>query len=420
MLRSRTSRRVRLSAWNLPRPLLSQCQRPLPLRSLRLRLFQRKERERLNSGGNMAMLVRRWSAVVLAGLLSVSAGTIALLTAWVSPAFADSQPFEVYCPGTPVGTIVLNDATSTGTITPASPTAGSQFNLTNFQTTVNLPNSLAYAVQAIGNSVITGTASTKVDATGATPASLSGAAIQINAPIPNPVPAAGVSMQLPNPPETLGPFTASGGAISLTLDSSISISVQVSGASLSLTCTTYPNNTIPKSGITTVKPSASPAAPVIATASASGGGGGGSATPKAPTASTAATTATTADPTATTAATPSSAPTDGSLASTGPGPHLWLVALVGFVVLYVGSVALALVERPRSLLRRVLRLAHVGLPREAPVMTPAPAADGGGALPAVGPTQTPPVARRVGRAPYPRADRAPGLWFDGWEPTERT
>lgn len=355
--------------------------------------------------------------MVLAGLSAVSVGAFALLAASVSPAFASSHPFEVYCPGTPVGTIVLNDATSTGTVTPASPAAGSQFNLTNFQTTVNLPNSLAYAVQALGNSVITGTASTKVDASGATPTSLAGAPIQINAPLPSPVPAAGVSMQLPNPPETVGPFTASGGAISLSLDSSLSISVAVSGASLSLTCTTYPNDTIPKSGITTVTPSASPAAPVIATASAGGGGGGATATTAV---TTPATTATTADSAATTEAAPASASTGGSLASTGPSPHLWMVALVGFVVLYVGSVALALVERPRSLQRALLRLVRVRHSSEETVTTPTPSSGTTAVLPALESIKPPQVARSVARLHYPGANRAPGLWFDGWEPAERT
>ena len=68
-------------------------------------------------------------------------------------------------------------------------------------------------------------------------------------------------------------------------------------------------------------------------------------------------TPTTAAPAATPTTAPATSPTSSSLATTGPGPHLWLVAVIGFIVLYLGSVVLALVERPRSLLRRVLRLA---------------------------------------------------------------
>jgi hypothetical protein len=100
------------------------------------------------------------------------------------------------------------------------------------------------------------------------------------------------------------------------------------------------------------------------------------------------------------------------LASTGPGPHLWVVAVVGFIVLYLGSVVLALVERPRSLLRRMLRLA----PR-------VPAAVG--PVPAEMVEASPVVERAVWPEPagakraYPRAGGSPGLWFDGWEPKDR-
>ena len=101
-----------------------------------------------------------------------------------------------------------------------------------------------------------------------------------------------------------------------------------------------------------------------------------------------------------------------SLATTGPGPHLWVVAVVGFIVLYLGSVVLALVERPRSLLRRVLRLAPRAVPVVAIVLEPA----------AVSPTDrshtsgpSPPSAKPA----YPKAGGSPGLWFDGWEPQGR-
>ena len=94
----------------------------------------------------------------------------ALFAASATPAFADSSPYELYCPGTPVGNIVLNDVVTTGTITPASPASGAQFNLTNYQSTVVLPSSIVSAAAALGNSAITGSATLKVDATGATPA----------------------------------------------------------------------------------------------------------------------------------------------------------------------------------------------------------------------------------------------------------
>jgi hypothetical protein len=346
-------------------------------------------------------------AAVIVGLVGGSGGMFALFAASATPAFADSSAYELYCPGTPVGNIVLNGVVTTGTITPASPASGSQFNLTNYQSTVSLPASIVSAAQALGNSAIAGSATLKVDATGATPASVAAPPITINAPIPSPVPSTGLSLVLPSTAGTVGPFTASGGAISLTVDPTIGLSLNVSGSTLTLTCTPYPNNSA-ATGIVSAAPTASKASPVIASTTA----GTGTAPP-----TTAAHTATptTAAPTATpTTAAPATQPS--SLATTGPGPHLWLVAVIGFIVLYLGSVVLALVERPRSLLRRFLHLAPPAVPATAGV---APA----------GPAQRvetgPPVERSIwteapsAKPAYPKAGGSPGLWFDGWEPQSR-
>ena len=323
----------------------------------------------------------------------------ALFSASAPSAFADSSAYELFCPGTPVGNIGLNGVITTGTITPASPAAGQQFNLTNWATTVNIPMAIANAAAALGNSAIAGTATTKIDATGATPPSISSGTLTINAPLPSPVPAAGINLNLPSPAATIGPFTASGGAITLTVDPAISLTLVVSGSNLNLTCKPYPNNTTP-SGIVPSTPTATPASPVIATSAA---GGAPSATP------TTAAAAPTATPTTAAAAT---APKSSSLATTGPGPHLWVVAVVGFIVLYLGSVVLALVERPRSLLRRILRLSPRVPIAAGPV--PAPMVD---ASPVVARAAWPEPASA--KPTYPRAGGSPGLWFDGWEPEDR-
>ncbi len=332
-------------------------------------------------------------AAVVVGLAGTG-GMFALFAAAAPSAFATSSPFEVFCPKTPVGDIVLNNVVTSGTITPASPAAGQQFNLTAYSSSISLPSSIASAAQALGNSSLVGSATLKVDATGATPANISSGSLTINTPIPSPVPATGVMLNLPASPGTIGPFTATGGAISLTVDPAISLSLNVSGSTLQLTCTPYPNNTA-ATGIVSTAPTGSPASPVIATATA--GGAAPTATP------------TTAAPTATTAA-PTVAPSTSSLASTGPGPDLWVVAVVGFIVLYLGSVVLALVERPRSLLRRVLRMAPPAVPVAATAepTTVSPTADRN--VWSVPPSEKP---------AYPKAGGSPGLWFDGWEPQGR-
>jgi len=215
--------------------------------------------------------------LALAGLASLTLGLIAvgggILIGPRPAAYASSSPYELYCPGTPVGNIALNNVVSDGSISPSSPSPGGQFNLTGFQTSVALPSQIVTAAAALGNSSISGTAVIKVDATGATPGSLSGGAIAIDAPIPSPVPASGLTLTLPSSPATIGPFTAGqSGTITLTLDPSVSLTLVVSGSDLSLTCHPYPNNTEP-TGIVTSAPSGAEASPVIATTSVGGGGG---------------------------------------------------------------------------------------------------------------------------------------------------
>lgn len=361
-------------------------------------------------------------ALAIAPLIAGGASVVGVVAQSGTPAFADTQAFEEYCPGTPVGTIVLNGAKATGALTPASPAAGQQFNLTNFQATVNLPSQIVGAAAALGNAAIMGTATVTADATGATPAKVASATINFNVPIPSPVPSTGLDLLLPPAPGTIGPFTASGGPITMTLDSTTQISVTVSGSSLALTCTAYPDMSAP-SGITTSKPSAAAVSPVIATSGGSGGGGAATTSPPTTAAPTAAaggsTTPTTAAPAAPT--TPSSgASGTGSLAFTGPGPHLWLIALIGFIVLYLGAVVLALVEDPRTRLRRVL---HVAVPTGGlrfltrhpdRVDTPVTIQN---AVPV-----EPPAFAKATPAPSRAAGLwlEPGLWHTGWEPRDHS
>jgi hypothetical protein len=347
-------------------------------------------------------------AAVITGLVAGTGGMVALMGATATPAFADSSAYELYCPGTPVGNIALNGVITTGTVTPASPASGTQFNLTNYQSTVSLPSAIVSAAAALGNSAIQGSATLKVDATGATPASVAAPSVTIDSPIPSPVPATGLSLVLPSTPGTVGPFTASGGAISMTVDPAVALSLNVSGSTLTLTCTPYPNNSV-ATGIVSAAPTAAKASPVIASTT-------GAAAP-APTT----TAAPTAAPTTPTTAAPTPAPSTSSLASTGPGPDLWLVAVIGFIVLYLGSVVLALVERPRSLLRRVLRMAPPAL--AAPAMSGPPM---GAATHGAETVESPPVVDRTvwsvppsAKPAYPKAGGSPGLWFDGWEPQGR-
>ena len=179
------------------------------------------------------------------------------------PAQGGKGPYELYCPGTPVGNIALNNATTTATMSPTDPSAGSQFNVTGYQTTVDLPSSIVSAAAALGNSTLSGNATTSIDTSGATPSSISTGTMSFDVPIPSPVPPSGLPLVIPSSPATIGPFTASGGGIIVTQDAAIQLSLEVSGSTLDLSCKAYPNNLEP-TGIVTSSPVGPVTAPVIA------------------------------------------------------------------------------------------------------------------------------------------------------------
>jgi hypothetical protein len=177
--------------------------------------------------------------------------------------------YELYCPGTPVGTVVLNDAVTTATMSPASPSSGQSFSLTGYQTVVNIPQTLASAAQAVNPAGLMGSATAQIDASGAAPAATPEGPLNFNVTFPNPIPAAGVALTLPDPAITVGGFTATSGAITIQEDSAASVTLMVAGNPLALTCTAYPNNSVTPSGITTSTPTGNPIAPVIAVAGSS-------------------------------------------------------------------------------------------------------------------------------------------------------
>jgi hypothetical protein len=280
--------------------------------------------------------------VVLAGLGMAPAAWGAVAALGSPPAAADSSGFELYCPGTPVGDVVLNNVVVTGSISPAAPSAGQAFSLTNFQVQANIPSSLASAAQALGNTSVTGTAVVQVDATGASPSSIKSSTLSFSSPLPpngTPIPASGVNLDVPSPAGSIGPFTATGGPITLAIDKSASLTLEVSGSPLTLTCTAYPNNTVP-SGIVKASPSGPPATPTVATATAAPPG------------------AATQMPTTTA---PATAPSGSSnLAFTGPSPTLYVIGLVGIVLVDIGYLTVTVIDRPRRLLLRAAgRVVHL-------------------------------------------------------------
>jgi hypothetical protein len=269
--------------------------------------------------------------------------------------------YELYCPGTPIGNVVLNGAVTTGTITPASPSSGSTFNLTNYQTVVNLPSGLASAAAAI-QPTLSGSATAQIDASGATPATTTVPPLDFNVTLPSPVPDAGVTLSLPSAPETVGPFSATSSSITLQEDANASLTLMVAGSPLTLTCTAYPDNSITPSGSTTQTPTAAPIAPVIAIA-----GGGSSSTTVPPTPST-------TKPATTSGGGGGGSGTGGSgaktvtaaassLAFTGPGPGIGVLGVIGGALILLGFALLVLVDAPRRAISRMVLVGPSALRR---------------------------------------------------------
>ena len=167
---------------------------------------------------------RRVLTVVVGAVLTIS-GTFMLVgvAVDVGQAAADTAPFELFCTGTPLGNLALNDVVMTGTLSPASPSPGQQFNLEDFQTQITIPADVVQQAAAVGNTSLTGTATTTIVASGATPSTLSTGALAYDEPIPSPVPTAGLPFDVPTTPATLGPFTATSDNISLNLGPSIEL-----------------------------------------------------------------------------------------------------------------------------------------------------------------------------------------------------
>jgi hypothetical protein len=205
-----------------------------------------------------------WRTKVASGVgVALVLGVLALVTGFGPSVQADTRAYELFCPGTPVGDIVLNDVVTSGDISPPDPNAGQAFSLTNYQTTLVLPNAIAAAALALGNTDLPGTLSSVIDAQGASPSSISAGTVHFDAPIPSPVPESGMVISVPAHPVAIGPFTASGSDIVISQDKSVSLSLTVSGSTLALHCRTFRNHSL-ASGISNSRPYGGSVSPVIA------------------------------------------------------------------------------------------------------------------------------------------------------------
>ncbi|MGA2036165.1 MAG: hypothetical protein ABSH04_01080, partial [Acidimicrobiales bacterium] len=216
--------------------------------------------------GRVHVVSRLATAVAVSCFAGTATGIGIQVGSSSAPAFAESSPVELFCPGTPVGNVVSNDVVLNGALSPSEPATGQQFNVTGFQVQVPITEDLLEAAAGVGDTAWKGTLQGKIEVTGATTTSMSTGAMAFGAPIPDPVPSAGITVDEPSSPATFGPFTASSDNIAVVLSQQFSLTFDEAGNQLDLNCAWYPNDALPKSGITQDTPPGLPISPVIAAA----------------------------------------------------------------------------------------------------------------------------------------------------------
>lgn len=219
-------------------------------------------------GGPMGRFRNSLTRIGVAGAVSLVAGSMMIVggvivqQAMSGSAGADTSAFELFCTNTPIGNLVFNDVVISGTLTPSSPSPGEQFSLDNFQIQEPVPADIIQQASILG-STISGTSTATIAATGATPTAMPTGSLGFSQPLPNPVPSAGGTLDVPTTPITVGPFTANSSNVSLALGSAITLTITQLGTSATIGCSTYPNDTLP-AGSGQATPPGLPISPVIA------------------------------------------------------------------------------------------------------------------------------------------------------------
>lgn len=153
---------------------------------------------------------RRMSKCIrIATAILVSFATVAVIeaTARVGPAHADTGTYELDCPS--LGVTLPNVSTS-GTITASDLGPGSEFFVSDYQTQIPLSKSVVKLFKQLGAKSMT--VVDELDVTGATPETVTESA---SLDLPEHVPDDGVILDDPYRPIEIGPFTASGGEVTV-------------------------------------------------------------------------------------------------------------------------------------------------------------------------------------------------------------
>jgi hypothetical protein len=149
-------------------------------------------------------------------------------------------PYRLFCPGTLLGDLVLTVKTS-ARLSPRSPAPGHSFTVSGLQLSVTFPQGLDEGLHTLAP--ISGTATEELLVRGATPAVVRTKSYAYAVPTPAVVPPAGVALEVPATPATVGPFTATAGPVVVEESSSQTLVISA-GASkpvkLALNCIAFP------------------------------------------------------------------------------------------------------------------------------------------------------------------------------------
>jgi hypothetical protein len=151
--------------------------------------------------------------------------------------------YELYCPATILGDVVISAAT-TATLSPVHPRVGQKFYLKGLQEHITFAAGLAQGLASL--SPLSGSAALEVHVAGAKPATDKSQAYHFTITIPKTVAPSGLKFGVPTAPATMGPFTATGADVVVAQAKQQVLSLALGpGAQdkVALTCTSFPPGT---------------------------------------------------------------------------------------------------------------------------------------------------------------------------------
>lgn len=160
-----------------------------------------------------------------------------------SPAPKLTGAYELYCPATVLGDVVIN-AITVATLSPAHPKPEQKFYLKGLQERVTFAAGLAQGLATL--SPLSGSAALVLHLGGARPATAKSQDFHFTVTIPRTVASSGLKFGVPTAPASMGPFTATGADVVISQDKRqvLSLALGAGGQEkVALTCTSFPPGT---------------------------------------------------------------------------------------------------------------------------------------------------------------------------------